>query len=161
MATTNASDERELITFTVDQEEFAVDIMSVQEIRGWTPATVLPRSPSFIRGVINLRGSVLSIIDLAARLGFPAATPTARHVIIVVQIGKKVAGLLVDAVTGILTVKPDAVSPTPDAASGRANAFIKGMMAIDTRMISLVELESLLPTQDGSSAIGSYSERAA
>ena len=77
---------RELIAFRIGAQEFCVDIMSVREIRGFTPATVLPRSPSFVRGVINLRGAVLPIIDLAARLGFPAADPTARHVIMVVQV---------------------------------------------------------------------------
>lgn len=144
--TANASPSRELITFLIGKEEFSVDIMSIREIRGWTPATLLPNAPSFVRGVINLRGAVLSIIDLAARLGFPPAVPTARHVIIVVQIGNQVAGLLVDAVTGILTVKPESILPTPDVASDLARSFIKGMMAIDSRMISLIGLDHVLPS---------------
>ena len=147
--TSNASESRELITFLIGKEEFSVDIMSIREIRGWTQATLLPNAPSYVRGVINLRGAVLSIIDLAARLGFPPAKPTARHVIIVVQIGSQVAGLLVDAVTGILTVKPEAILPTPDVASELARSFIKGMMAIDNRMISLIGLEHMLPPQAG------------
>lgn len=141
----NATDGRELITFLIGKEEFSVDIMSVREIRGWTQATVLPNAPSYVRGVINLRGAVLSIIDLAARLGFPPTQTTARHVIIVVQIGSQVAGLLVDAVTGILTVKPGSILPTPDVASDLARNFIKGMMAIDNRMISLIGLDYVLP----------------
>ena len=147
--TVNASSSRELITFLIGREEFSVDIMSVREIRGWTQATLLPNAPSYVRGVINLRGSVLSIIDLAARLGFPPADPSARHVIIVVQIGSQVAGLLVDAVTGILTVKPESILPTPDVASDLARSFIKGMMAIDNRMISLIGLDHVLPFQSG------------
>ena len=147
--TSTASESRELITFLIGKEEFSVDIMSIREIRGWTQATLLPNAPSYVRGVINLRGAVLSIIDLAARLGFPPAKPTARHVIIVVQIGSQVAGLLVDAVTGILTVKPEAILPTPDVASELARSFIKGMMAIDNRMISLIGLENMLPPQAG------------
>jgi purine-binding chemotaxis protein CheW len=145
----NAAGSRELITFLIGKEEFSVDIMSIREIRGWTQATLLPNAPSFVRGVINLRGAVLSIIDLAERLGFPPAVPTARHVIIVVQIGNQVAGLLVDAVTGILTVKPDSILPTPDVASDLARNFIKGMMAIDNRMISLIGLDYVLPSQNG------------
>lgn len=141
----NATDGRELITFLIGKEEFSVDIMSVREIRGWTQATVLPNAPSYVRGVINLRGAVLSIIDLAARLGFPPTQTTARHVIIVVQIGNQVAGLLVDAVTGILTVKPGSILPTPDVASDLARNFIKGMMAIDNRMVSLIGLDFVLP----------------
>lgn len=95
---------RELIAFRIGAQEFCVDIMSVREIRGFTPATVLPRAPSFVRGVINLRGAVLPIVDLAARLGFPATDPTVRHVIMVVQVERQVVGLLVDAVLDILTV---------------------------------------------------------
>ena len=87
---------RELISFRVGAQEFCVDIMDVREIRGWTPATALPRSPGFVRGVINLRGAVLPIVDLAARLGFESADPTARHVIIVAQIGAQLVGLPVE-----------------------------------------------------------------
>src|ERR1700749_3854771 len=87
---------RELISFRIGVQEFCVDIMGVREIRGWTAATALPRSPGFVRGVINLRGAVLPIVDLAARLGFDSAEPTARHVIIVAQIGVQTVGLLVD-----------------------------------------------------------------
>ena len=119
--------------------------MAVREIRGWTPATLLPHSPAFICGVINLRGAVLSIVDLAARMGFPATVPSARHVIIVVQIGERTCGLVVDAVTGILAVEPGAILPTPDVASQLARDLIGGVLAIDERMISLVRLDSLLP----------------
>lgn len=141
----HSGERRELISFRIGEQEFCVDIMAVREIRGWSPVTPLPHSPDYVRGVINLRGAVLSIIDLAARLGFPPTQTTARHVIIVVQIGSQVAGLLVDAVTGILTVKPGSILPTPDVASDLARNFIKGMMAIDNRMISLIGLDYVLP----------------
>src|SRR5690606_29398935 len=95
---------RELIAFAVGKQEFCIDVMSVREIRGWTPATVLPHSQPFVRGVINLRGAVLPIMDLAVRLGFPPAEAMGRHVIIVVQVGSQLIGLLVDAVSDILTV---------------------------------------------------------
>jgi purine-binding chemotaxis protein CheW len=136
---------RELIAFRIGAQEFCVDIMSVREIRGWTPATALPQSPGFVRGVINLRGAVLPIIDLAARLGFPPAEPTARHVIIVAQIASQVVGLLVDAVSDILTVTDDLVQPTPDVASEMAKTFVRGVLAVEGRMISLIALDNLLP----------------
>ena len=98
---------REYITFRIGSQYFCVDIMSVREIRGWTPATALPRAPGFVRGVINLRGVVLPIVDLAERLGFAPAEPTARHVIIVAQTGKQVVGLLVDAVSDIIDMAAD------------------------------------------------------
>ncbi|MEP9375049.1 chemotaxis protein CheW [Mesorhizobium sp. KR1-2] len=136
---------RELIAFCIGAQEFCVDIMSVREIRGWTPATVLPKAPPFVRGVINLRGAVLPIVDLAARLGFAPPEPTVRHVIMVVQVDDRVVGLLVDAVSDILSVTDDAIQPTPDVASELARAFVRGVLAIEGRMISLIALDSVLP----------------
>src|SRR5580692_4288506 len=102
---------RELISFRIGTQEFCVDIMAVREIRGWTSATPIPHSPNYVRGVINLRGAVLPIVDLAARLGFAVSEPTARSVIIVAHIGDRTVGLLVDAVSDILTVSDDLVQP--------------------------------------------------
>src|SRR5271154_6319473 len=98
---------REYITFRIGQQYYCVDIMSVREIRGWTPATSLPRAPGFVRGVINLRGVVLPVIDLSDRLGFAPAEPSPRHVIIVAQTGRQVIGLLVDAVSDIIAMAPE------------------------------------------------------
>jgi purine-binding chemotaxis protein CheW len=146
------SSARELIAFRIGAQEFCVDIMSVREIRGWTPATPLPQSPSFVRGVVNLRGAVLPIVDLAARLGFPLAEPTARHVIIVAQIGGQVVGLLVDAVSDILTVTDDLLQATPDVASELAKTFVRGVLAIEQRMISLIALDHVLPELEAEAA---------
>ena len=136
----------ELIAFRVAEQEFCVDIMGIREIRGWTAATPLPQSPPFVCGVVNLRGSVLPIIDLAARLGFPAVCPTERHVIIVAQIGRQVAGLLVDAVSDILTTGAAAVQATPNIASDTIRSMVRGLLALDGRMISLIALDNLLPS---------------
>jgi purine-binding chemotaxis protein CheW len=140
----DTSSARELIAFRAGGQEFCVDIMSVREIRGWTPVTALPQSPDHVRGVVNLRGAVLPIIDLASRLGFPLAEPTARHVIIVTQIGRQIVGLLVDAVSDILTVTDDLLQPTPEVASGLAKIFVRGVLAVDQRMISLIALDHVL-----------------
>ena len=139
---------RELISFRIGAQEFCVDIMEVREIRGWTPATALPQAPVFVRGVINLRGAVLPIVDLGARLGLGTADPTARHVIIVAQVQNQIVGLLVDAVSDILTVTDDVIQPTPDVASDTAKTFVRGLLAIDGRMISLIGLERVLPDLD-------------
>jgi purine-binding chemotaxis protein CheW len=138
---------RELIAFAVGEQEFCIDIMSVREIRGWTPATVLPHSQSFVRGVINLRGAVLPIIDLAVRLGFPSAEAMARQVFIVVQVGNQMVGLLVDAVSDILSVNIAEIMPTPDVASDMAKRFVTGLLAIDKRMISILSLDNVLPAR--------------
>ncbi len=139
---------RELISFRIGAQEYCVDIMSVREIRGWTPATALPQSPGYVRGVINLRGAVLPIVDLAARLGFASTEPSARSVIIVAQICGRTVGLLVDAVSDILTVTDDLIQPTPDVASDIVRSFVRGLVAIDGRMISLITLDNVVPVSE-------------
>ncbi len=139
---------RELIAFRIGEQEFCVDIMSVREIRGWTPATALPHSPGFVLGVINLRGAVLPIIDLSSRLGMSESDPSARHVIIVTQVHQKFVGLLVDAVSDILTVTDENIQPTPEVSSELDKSFAKGVLAIEGRMICLIELDSLFPEEE-------------
>ena len=134
----------EFIAFRIGVQEFCIDIMSVREIRGWTPATALPHAPSYVRGVINLRGSVLPIVDLAERLGFPPIEATVRQVIIVVQFAGQIIGLLVDAVSDILTQSTENIQPTPDIATDVVKSFVRGVLAIEGRMIGLVELDSLM-----------------
>ena len=143
---------RELIAFRIGEQEFCVDIMSVREIRGWTPATPLPHAQTYMRGVINLRGAVLPIIDLSARLGFGHTTPEARHVIIVVRREEQEVGLLVDAVCDILSVTEDEIQPTPDVASETVKTFIRGILAAEGRMIGVVGLERILPDQSEAEA---------
>ncbi|HEX4179848.1 MAG TPA: chemotaxis protein CheW [Caulobacteraceae bacterium] len=146
------ADRRELISFRIGAQEFCVDIMAVREIRGWTSATPIPHSPNYVRGVINLRGAVLPIVDLAARLGFPITEPTARSVIIVAHIGDRTVGLLVDAVSDILTVSDEVIQPTPDVTCDTVKAFVKGILAIDDRLISLISLDRVLPDLDAEAA---------
>ncbi len=143
---------RELIAFRVGDQEFCVNIMSVREIRGWTPATPMPHAPSYMLGVINLRGAVLPIIDFSARLGMKPAEPTARHVIIVAQVGSQVVGLLVDAVSDILTVSQADIQPTPEIASEVERNFARGVLAIEGRMICLVELDTVFPYDEREAA---------
>jgi purine-binding chemotaxis protein CheW len=135
---------REMITFLVGAQEFCIDVMSVREIRVWTPATPIAHAPSYVAGVINLRGTVLPIIDFAARLGFPPAEPTTRHAILVAQIGQQTVGLLVEGVSEILTITQDLIQPTPDVASDIAREFVSGIVATQNRMISLVALDGLI-----------------
>jgi purine-binding chemotaxis protein CheW len=144
----HSNDRRELISFRIGEQEFCVDIMAVREIRGWTPATPLPQSPPFINGVINLRGAVLPIMDLAARLGFATAVTSARSVIIVVKVGERMIGLLVDAVSDILMITDDMVQVAPDVACDRVRSFVRGLISVDSRMISLIALDRLLPELD-------------
>ncbi len=145
-AVQNQTGERkELISFRIGDQEFCVNIMSVREIRGWTPATALPQTPSFVKGVINLRGAVLPIVDLAARMGLAMTEPSERHVIIVTRIQEQQVGLLVDAVCDIITVDESTIQQTPDVACDTVKTFVKGLLAMEGRMISLISLDNVLP----------------
>jgi purine-binding chemotaxis protein CheW len=139
---------RELIAFRLGEQEFCLDVMNVREIRGWTPATQLPHAPSYMLGVINLRGTVLPIIDLSARMGFPPAEPSTRHAIMVVEIGKQVIGFLVDAVSEIFSGKDEEVQPTPDVASAATRNLIQGVIAAEGRMISVLSLDMITETTE-------------
>lgn len=139
------ADDRELVSFRVGGQDFCVDIMSVREIRGWTPATVLPHAPSYILGVINLRGAVVPIVDLAARMGLDPIKPDARHVIVICVVDNQTVGFLVDAVSDILSVKHSLIQPTPAVSSDVTRAFFEGVIAIDQRMLRLIDIEAVLP----------------
>ena len=152
MTQAGAGARRELIAFRIADQEFCVDIMQVREIRGWTPATPLPRTPSYMKGVINLRGAVLPIVDLGARLGLTTSEPSARHVIMVVNVGGRTLGLLVEAVSDIINVSDDMVQPTPDVACDQVKTFVKGLFAIDGRMVSLISLDRVLPETEAEAA---------
>jgi len=142
----------ELISFRIGEQEFALDIMSVREIRGWTPATVLPHAPDFVRGVINLRGLVLPVLDLKARLGLGPTEANARSAIIVVRSQEKLLGLLVDAVSDILTAAGSSVQPVPNVGCGLVSSFVKGVIGLEGRMISYLNLDGVLPQGGGGDA---------
>lgn len=136
---------RELITFRVGAQDFCVEATRVKEMRGWTPPTLLPDSPGYVCGVINLRGAILPIVDLAARLELAPTEATARHVIIVVWIGKRLVGLVVDAVCDILAVWDEALQPTPNLKSETMEALIAGLVIVGDRMVGLLNLDRVLP----------------
>jgi purine-binding chemotaxis protein CheW len=144
-ATTGTGQGGELIAFNIDSQEFCIGTASVREIRGWTPATALPHAPDFVLGVVNLRGVVLPIVDLAMKLGFPPTEPTARHAIIVVECGQQVAGLLVDGVSEIFTATEEQILPTPDIAAETAKLYLRGVIALEGRLLGVVDIANLLP----------------
>ncbi|SFA74885.1 purine-binding chemotaxis protein CheW [Poseidonocella pacifica] len=148
MPDTNSTEFSEYVAFRTAGQDFCFDIMKVREIRGWTEATVLPHAPSYVLGVINLRGSVVPIVDLAARLGLPTTEPHDRHVIIIAVVNTQIIGLLVEAVSDILGVSEEMVQSTPDVASETTKAFISGVIPKDEKMIRLIDIERILPQND-------------
>lgn len=141
------STEIELLTFQVGKQEYAIDIMSVREIRGWSKATPLPHAPDFVRGVINLRGTVLTIVDLAHRLGMGRTETNERNVIIVVHTGKETVGLLVDAVSDILVINKNELQVPPEMTAGNNQTFVNALMIVGERMIRILSLAAALPTE--------------
>ena len=135
---------RELISFYIGEQFFCIDIMAVREIRGWTSATPLPHAPAASRGVVNLRGAMLPIVDLGTLLGVPAATDTKQNVIIVVEASDQVVGLLVDGVSDILTLTNEMLQPAPVIAAGAGMANIAGLIEIDGRLLTLLRLDALV-----------------
>lgn len=136
----------ELISVRIGDQAYAIDIMAVREIRGWTAATPLPHAPPHVLGMMNLRGAILPVIDLGARLGLGAAEPNASSVVVVAQIGDAQMGLVVDAVSDILTVTEGLIQPAPDVGSAQAAACVAGVMTTETGIVSLLALDHIVPS---------------
>jgi len=136
---------RQLITFQIGEQYLGVDIMSIREIRAWTPTTLLPHVQEHIRGVINLRGTVLPIIDLAARLGWGLTEPTGRHVIIVVRIGGQLQGLIVDSVNDIVAIEDADMQPPPVLGDDGSTmvSYLDGIASVENRMVMVLALDHL------------------
>ncbi len=137
----------EFVTLVAGGQNFCVEITQIREIRRWTPVTILPHSPAHILGVINLRGAVIPIIDLATKLGFQASAPTERHVIIIVAIGERIVGLMVESVSEILGVDAGMVHETPRGAEDITTQSIQGVIPLDDDMTKIIDLTALLTSQ--------------
>lgn len=143
----------QFITFRSADQEFGADIMMIREIRGWTETTPLPHAPEYVRGVINLRGVVLPVIDLKARLGRGRTDANAKHVIIVVKTGERTMGLLVDAVSDILTTTSAEIQPTPELARDEQSEFVQGIAVLDERMVTILSMQRLVASLVGDKAM--------
>jgi purine-binding chemotaxis protein CheW len=142
----------ELLSFRVGGEEFSISIMAVREIRGWTPPTPLPLAAAHMRGVINLRGTVLPVIDLAHRLGMAPLAGEQRNVIIVVQSGRQLTGLLVEVVSDIVVLPLSALQPPPTAGLHQSDSSIASLAVRDGQMLRILDLSILIPDAGARSA---------
>lgn len=134
----------QLIAFAVGNETYGVEITAVREIRAWSGVTALPNTAPFVRGVINLRGTIVPVIDLRARFGQGLAEPGKTHVVIVLAIGNRWVGVLVDAVSDILTVTRTDIHAVPDITESGEASLLQGIVTHHDRMVSLVKIEKLL-----------------
>lgn len=138
----------EYLTFTLGAEEYAVDILKVQEIRGYDAVTRIARAPDFIKGVINLRGIIVPIVDLRIKLAMGTVEYTVFTVTIILNIGGRVVGIVVDSVSDVVGMDAGQVHPAPDFASSLDTTYIRGLATLDDRMLIVMDIEKLMLSQE-------------
>jgi purine-binding chemotaxis protein CheW len=134
----------QFISFAIGDDQYGVDIMAVREIKGWSEITHLPKQPDYMRGVLNLRGAMVPIIDLRCRFGQGVTEATALHVVIVVQIGPRMVGLLADRVLDIISFEASQVQAVPRVTEASRMDFLSGLVTVDGAMIALIDISNLL-----------------
>jgi len=134
----------QFVAFTIGEQNYCVDIMSVREIRAWTGATPLPNTADYVRGVINLRGSIVPILDLRIRFGQGETDPTTSHVVVIVAIEERLNGLLVDSVSDILSVSADDIAAIPETDVGSRVRYLEGLITEEDRMVALIALDRVI-----------------
>ena len=148
----------QVISFAIGDDQYGVDIMAVREIKGWSEITHLPRQPDYVRGVLNLRGVIVPIVDLRCRFSQGLTEATPLHIVIIVQIFAKPVGLLADRVLDIVSFETSQVQPVPRIANGSRVNFLAGLITIEGAMIALIDLPNLLSVQidqdEGASVAG-------
>ena len=134
----------QFVSFAIGADQYGVDIMSVREIRGWAEITHLPKQPDYVRGVLNLRGAIVPIVDLRCRFGQGLTETTALHIVIIVQIGGRQVGLIGDRVLDIVSIDASQIQPVPRTAQGASADFLAGLVTSEDAMIALIDLPHLL-----------------
>jgi purine-binding chemotaxis protein CheW len=144
----NVNDRRQVLTFSLGGEHYGVDILRVQEIRGWSPVTRIPKSAPHVLGVLNLRGAIVPILDLRVRFDLPQAEFTPLTVIIVLSFrlngGTREFGLVVDAVSDVIDIAADHLKQTPNLGSRAAQDFVQGLAIVGERMLILLNTDELI-----------------
>ncbi|MCA3132459.1 MAG: chemotaxis protein CheW [Betaproteobacteria bacterium] len=138
----------EFLTFRLGQEEYGIEILKVQEIRGYEAVTAIARAPDFIKGVINLRGVIVPIIDLRIKFEVGQANYDQFTVVIVLNLGNRVVGIVVDSVSDVMTLQPEQIKPAPAFAASFDTGYLTGIGSVDQRMLILVDIERLMLSSD-------------
>jgi len=136
------------LTFVCEGEEYGVEILCVQEIKGWDGVTRVPYTPPYLLGVMNLRGVIVPVIDLRLRFGQPSRAAGVVPVVIVVRVGsgrgEKTAGIVVDAVSEVYNVAPENIKPTPELGTAADVACLRGLTSVDDKMVMLLDIDQLV-----------------
>ena len=138
----------QFVSFSIGEQQYCVDIMQVREFRAWDGASPMPNTPDYVRGVINLRGQIVPVVDLGAHFGHGLTDTEKAAVIVVVMIGDKLYGLMVDAVSDILSVNADDIAEVPDMTtdSGPKGGLLTGIITLEDSMTAIIGLDRLLVT---------------
>jgi purine-binding chemotaxis protein CheW len=135
---------QEFLTFTLGPEEYAIDILKVQEIRGYETPTTIANAPSFIKGVVNLRGTIVPIVDMRIKFNVGVAEYTAFTVVIILNIAGRIVGIVVDSVSDVTMLRADQIRPAPEFSATVDTRYINGLGTLDERMLIVVDIEKLM-----------------
>jgi purine-binding chemotaxis protein CheW len=138
----------EFLTFTLGAEEYGMDILKVQEIRGYDAVTAIANTPAFIKGVINLRGIIVPIVDLRIKFNLGKIDYDQFTVVIILNLGTRVVGVVVDSVSDVLTLTPEQIKAAPSLSTTLDTRYIMGLGTVDQRMLILVDIEKLMSSRD-------------
>jgi len=147
-ADSQVTDIHEFLTFRLGQEEYGIDILKVQEIRGYEQPTRLANAPDFIKGVINLRGTIVPIVDMRLKFNVGEANYDAFTVVIILNIANRVVGIVVDSVSDVLTLEQNQIRPTPEFSGALDVSYVMGLGSIGDRMLILVDIERLMTSAE-------------
>jgi purine-binding chemotaxis protein CheW len=138
----------EYLAFTLGSEEYGIDILKVQEIRGYEAVTRIANAPEFIKGVINLRGIIIPVVDM--RIKFQLGTPTYDQftVVIILNIGGRIMGMVVDSVSDVTTLSPDQIKPAPEMGTAFNSEYLMGLGTVDERMLILIDIDRLMSSSE-------------
>ncbi|MBA4288814.1 MAG: chemotaxis protein CheW [Pseudomonas sp.] len=144
----NSERVNEFLTFTLGNEEYAIDILRVQEIRGYDHVTTIANSPPFIKGVINLRGAIVPIADLRIKFNLSSVTYDQFTVVIILNVLNRIVGVVVDSVSDVLALTDDEIKPPPEFGGGFNSEYLMGLATVAERMLILVDIEKLMSSSE-------------
>jgi purine-binding chemotaxis protein CheW len=146
--TASAAPKKEFLSFRLGQEEYCLDILSVQEIRGYDTVTSIANTPEFIKGVINLRGNIVPIVDMRIKFRLPEVRYDATTIVIILNLNKKMIGIVVDSVSDVIALPVEGIREAPRFGSAINTEFISGMATVDGRMLIVVDIQRMMSSDD-------------
>lgn len=138
----------EFLAFTLGREEYGIDILKVQEIRGYEQVTRIANAPDFVKGVVNLRGIIVPIVDMRIKFNLGEPTYDQFTVVIILNIGGRVMGMVVDSVSDVITLKADQVKPAPEMGTAFNTDYLIGLGTLDERMLILIDIDKLMSSAE-------------